>query len=76
MRNGRNEEFFVEDIFYSPNYGLSYKGRHLSGTSERMTTETWKASVPITIIPVTALQEIPGESQIGLYNLEMGEIIK
>ncbi len=73
-RSGRNEEFFVEDIFYSPTYGLSYKGRHLSETSKRMTTETWKTGVPVMIVPVTALQEIPGESQIGLYNLETGEI--
>jgi len=34
VRNGRNEEFFVESIFYSPTYGLSYKGRHLSETGE------------------------------------------
>lgn len=74
IKSGRNEEFFVEDIFYSPTYGLSYKGRHLSETTKRMTTETWKASIPVIILPATALQEIPGESQIGLYNLETGEI--
>ena len=72
--SGRNEEFFIEDIFYSPTYGLSYKGRHLSETSKRMTTETWKASVPVMIVPVSRVQEIPGESKMGLYNLEAGEI--
>ena len=76
IKSGRNEEFFVEDIFYSPTYGLSYKGRHLSETSKRMTTETWKAGVPVMIVPVTALQEIPGESQTGLYDLETGEIVE
>ena len=76
MRDGRNEEFFVEDIFYSPKYGLSYKGRHLSETSKRMTTETWRASVPIIIVPVSALQEIPGESKMGCYNYETGETME
>ncbi|MDL1961901.1 MAG: DEAD/DEAH box helicase [Deltaproteobacteria bacterium] len=75
MRDGRNEEFFIEDIFYSPKYGLSYKGRHLSETSKRMTTETWKASIPVIIVPVTALHEIPGESKMGLYDYETGDII-
>ncbi|MGI5829370.1 MAG: DEAD/DEAH box helicase [Bradymonadia bacterium] len=73
-RGGRNEEFFIESIFYSPTYGLSYKGRHLSKTSKRMTTETWKAGVPIFIVPVESLQEIPGESKMGLYDLETGDI--
>ena len=73
-RGGRNEEFFIESIFYSPTYGLSYKGRHLSETSKRMTTETWKASDPIIIVPVESLREIPGESKMGLYNLETGDI--
>ena len=73
-RGGRNEEFFIESIFYSPTYGLSYKGRHLSETSKRMTTETWKAGVPIIIVPVESLQEIPGESKMGLYDLETGDI--
>lgn len=74
IKNGRNEEFFIESIFYSPTYGLSYKGRHLSETSKHMTTETWKASVPVIIVPVEALQEIPGESKMGLYELETGHI--
>lgn len=76
IKSGRNEEFFVEDIFYSPTYGLSYKGRHLSETSKRMTTETWKAGIPVMIVPVSALQEIPGESQMGLYDLETGEVVE
>jgi hypothetical protein len=39
-----------------------------------MTTETWKASVPVMIVPVEALQEIPGESKMGLYDLETGDV--
>jgi DEAD/DEAH box helicase domain-containing protein len=74
IRNGRNEEFFVESVFYSPTYGLSYKGRHLSETSKRMTTESWRASIPVMIVPADGLEEIPGESKVGLYNLETGEI--
>ena len=74
IRNGRNEEFFVKSIFFSPTYGLSYKGRHLSETSKRMTTETWRSRIPVMIVPVDGLEEIPGESKMGLYNLETGEI--
>jgi len=73
---GRNEEFFVEDIFYSPTLGLSYKGRLLSETSKRYTKETWRASAPIKIVSVSRIQEIPGESKLGMYNLETGEISK
>jgi DEAD/DEAH box helicase domain-containing protein len=73
---GRNEEFFVEGVFYSPKFGLSYKGRHLSETSKRMTTKTWRGSIPVIIIPVSALEEIPGESKTGLYNFETGDILK
>ena len=76
IKSNRNEEYFVEEIFYSPTYGLSYKGRHLSETSKRMTTETWKAGILVSIVPVSAIQEIPGESKMGLYDLETGEIIE
>jgi len=39
-----------------------------------MTTETLKASVPVIIVSVEALQEIPGESKMGLYDLETGDV--
>jgi len=39
-----------------------------------MTTETREASVPTMIVPVEALQEIPGESKVGLYDLETGDV--
>ncbi len=45
-----------------------------SETSKRMTTETWRSSIPVMIVPVDGLEEIPGESRMGLYNLETGEI--
>lgn len=76
VRDGRNEEFFVEDIFYSPKLGLTYKGRHLSETGKRMATATETAGVTIIIIPVTALREIPGESETGTYNYDTGDIVK
>jgi len=75
ITSGRNEEFFIEDVFYHPKSGLSYKGRHLSETSKRYTADTPKASAPIIIVPVRALVEIPGESRVGYYNYETGEII-
>jgi len=75
ITSGRNEEFFIEDVFYHPKSGLSYKGRHLSETSKRYTADTSKASAPIIIVPINALVEIPGESRVGYYNYETGEIV-
>lgn len=74
IRGGRNEEFFVESIFYSPTYGLSYKGQHLSSMNQSIKIDISKASIPVTIVPVDGLQEIPGESKFGLYNLETGDL--
>lgn len=76
IKNGNLEEFFVEDIFYSPSIGLSYKGRHLSETTPRYITETFYAGKTTMIIPISELQEIPGESKIGYYNYETGDIVE
>jgi DEAD/DEAH box helicase domain-containing protein len=60
-----NEEFNVQHVFFNPGMGgLSYRGRHASMTDERV-KET---------IPLSSLIEIPGESKIGLYNYNTGEI--
>jgi DEAD/DEAH box helicase domain-containing protein len=63
-----NEEFFVEAVFYSPvMQGIGYRGKHNSdGRAER-------AGVAISI-PYESLAEIPGESQLALYDLENGEL--
>lgn len=57
-----NEEFFVENVFYSPHYkGLAYRGHN--GDGEKETNHDVK-----TIVALESLIEIPGESKMGLYN--------
>ncbi len=64
-----NEEFFVQDVFYSPHYkGLAYRGQNSYGEKEI------NCGVK-TIVALESLIEIPGESKMGFYNPESGEII-
>lgn len=63
-----NEEFLVEGIFFSPLYkSLAYRGNYTLNVGPR-----YKDSMEI--IPIKALKSIPGESKMGLYNYETGEI--
>ncbi len=63
-----NEEFFVELVFFHPRMnGLAYTGRRLS--QENPKYNDVKISIPISL-----LKEIPGESKIGLYDFETGEL--
>ena len=63
-----NEEFFIEDVFYSPSIkGLAYRGKHLSEKNTKY--DDVKIS-----IPVESLVKIPGESRTGLYDFETGEL--
>ncbi len=63
-----NEEFFIEDVFYSPVIeGLAYRGKHISERCPKF--DDVKIS-----IPVNSLVNIPGESRSGLYDFETGEI--
>ncbi len=62
---GAVEEFEVEDVFYHPSFnGLSYRGRRHS-----LKGETSK-----NVVPISALKEIPGESLMGYYDFNTGEI--
>lgn len=62
---GAAEEFEVEDVFYHPsNVGLSYRGKRYSVKGEANKS----------IVPVASLQEIPGESLMGYYDYNTGEI--
>jgi DEAD/DEAH box helicase domain-containing protein len=63
-----NEEFLIEGVFFSPVFkGLAYRGKHLSETGSKFATTT--ISVPInSVIP------IPGESKLGVYEYETGEL--
>jgi DEAD/DEAH box helicase domain-containing protein len=60
-----NEEFMVGRVFYSPQVkGVAYKGKHL-GTSDEDVVE---------IVPIEAIEAIPGESRLGRYDAEGGEL--
>ncbi|HKP52057.1 MAG TPA: DEAD/DEAH box helicase [Chloroflexia bacterium] len=59
-----NEEFYVNAIFFSPKSGLNYRGRFAS-TADPTEVSIW---------PISDISEIPGESQIGLYNFETGQV--
>lgn len=66
--NRNNEEFFVEGVFFSPSLkGLAYRGKHLSEMIE-------KFNDTIISIPFKLIKEIPGESKLGLYDYETGEL--
>jgi len=60
-----NEEFEVEDVFFSPQIsGLAYRGRYLSTTGDTVKD----------IVAIDSIAQVPGESRIGQYNLNTGEI--
>lgn len=62
-----NTEFYVEGVFYSPrDSGLRYRGRHVYDSDPTVRTT----------IPVENLIPIPGESSLGWYDIETGEIIE
>ena len=58
-----NEDFVVEDVFFSPT-GLRYRGRHPSDTDPTVTVT----------MPVTAIVPTPGEPM-ALYDAETGQLI-
>jgi DEAD/DEAH box helicase domain-containing protein len=63
-----NEEFVVENVFYSPHYrGPAYRGYGCEGAVG--VTHDVK-----TIVALASLLEIPGESKIGWYDPESGEL--
>jgi DEAD/DEAH box helicase domain-containing protein len=68
--NKNNEEFFVEGVFFSPSFKrLAYRGKHLSQRIPEFNDA-------IISIPIDSLKEIPGESKLGLYDYETGELKK
>lgn len=61
-----NQEFRVESVFFNPRQGgLCYRGRYL--TQNNLDTS-------IIILPINLVLEIPGESIMGYYNFESGEV--
>lgn len=66
MHNG-NTEFEVEEIFFDAiSRRLSYRGRYVDEQYANATTKI--------ILPVEGLIEVPGDSVVGYYDLEAGEI--
>jgi DEAD/DEAH box helicase domain-containing protein len=62
-----NKEFFVEGVFFDiKSQHLSYRGKYVEQIYANETTRV--------ILPVEGLVEVPGESSIGQYSLETGEI--
>ena len=64
-----NEEFYIDGVFFSPVFNkLAYRGKHISENGQRFDDA-------VISIPIDFLIEIPGESEVGRYNLGTGEII-
>jgi len=55
----------VRNIFYSPTlHAVAYRGRHQASAEEEVTE----------IVAVECLEPIPGESRIGSYDPETGDL--
>ncbi|CAB3785926.1 ATP-dependent RNA helicase SrmB [Paraburkholderia ultramafica] len=69
-----NEEFEVDGVFFSPQMqGLAYRGRPVSG---RMKVEAANRRHSATTIqvPIDHIRPLNGESKIGYYSMETGEM--
>lgn len=67
IKNG-NVEYIIDRVFYSPKYRqLCYKGRYLNQNNDDTLNIIWT---------VQDIREIPGESKIGYYDYETGEILE
>lgn len=63
--NRHNEEFMVEGVFFRPDMGgLAYKGHRASNLDPAAKD----------YVAIAAVVEIPGESAMGVYSYETGEI--
>ncbi|WP_167757943.1 DEAD/DEAH box helicase [Deinococcus fonticola] len=60
-----NREMNIQDLYYHPRKGLHYKGRLI-------TDSRWDTS--FTVVPVEGVQPIPGVSELGWYDLDLGEL--
>jgi hypothetical protein len=61
-----NEEFTVERVLFHPTVnGLAYRGRFESTTVETVAE----------FVAIADLVEIPGESRMGYYDFDLGELI-
>lgn len=69
-----NEEFFVSRVFFSPALNqLAYAGLH---GSERRRAQGHNGNGPAaTIVPLTSIQPIHGESDLGWFDIDQGLLI-
>ncbi|TLM69239.1 MAG: DEAD/DEAH box helicase [Deltaproteobacteria bacterium] len=71
-----DEEFNVERVFYSPQIGgLAYRGKHLMEKNKAERENNWHGPTTITV-PHDHIRILEGESKVGYYNLETGEILE
>ena len=63
----KNREFMVESVFFSPNQGLTYKGRYLDQEIHDTTVVYLRADL---------VKPVQGASKIGWYDLNTGEVIE
>jgi DEAD/DEAH box helicase domain-containing protein len=71
-----NEEFEVEGVFFSPQLGcLAYRGKH-SFEKRRAEKESWRHGKATMSVPVAHVAPLDGESKMGFYNIETGEILE
>ncbi|SMB81057.1 DEAD/DEAH box helicase [Deinococcus hopiensis] len=61
-----HREMKIAQVYYSPRSGLQYKGR-------LCTDNAWDTH--LTVVPVGGVQAIPGVSELGWYDLDLGEIV-
>ncbi|WP_162013543.1 DEAD/DEAH box helicase [Desulfofarcimen acetoxidans] len=62
-----NSEYIIENIFFYPKQKeLCYRGRYLTQSEQDTVNVTW---------PVKEIREVPGESVIGYYDYETGELL-
>lgn len=67
--NKNNEEFAVIAVFFSPEIGgLAYRGKQIP----EKTSPTYEGLT--SIISISSITEVPGESRLGLYCYQTGEI--
>lgn len=71
-----NEEFEIEGIFFSPQLGcLAYRGKH-TFEKRRAEKESWRHGKATMSVPVSHVVPLDGESKMGFYNIETGEIVE
>ncbi len=70
-----NDEFLVEGVFFSPQFGeLVYRGKH-SIEKKRAEQENKFHGQASVIIPIKSVEFLDGVSEIAYYNYETGEIL-